>query len=279
MASKWGSPEVLGETDLRGNMVPKSMAALSRFAIEQASADKEQAAQDARDQARNKRIDYWGRRGQASWQEPDYAGEDLAARNATAAALQLEQAQKMGDIEGGLADTYEPGAYARKATGAAQSADAIAAAAANRYWDPMTHSMNTELFGQKNELVNGPATVAAGSRNYVADTTAAGKLAVANLGLTPDMVEALAKYIKAGAFGADKYGTGLAPGSTDPGAVQGPAQQGPLDALMKILNSGGQQDMAYNSEMEAQIKDAMVQTGESRQSVIEHFKAAGIIRR
>ena len=277
MASKWGSPEVI-DTDLKGNISPKSMMALQRFAIENASAEKEQAAADARSAAAHKRIDYWGRRGLASWQEPDYAGEDLAARNQTAAALELEQAQKMGDISGGLAATYEPGAYARRATGAAQSADAIASAAANRYWDPMTHSMNTELFGQKNELVNGPATVAAGSRNYVADTTAAGRLAVERLGLTPDMIDALSKATKSGMFGADKYGTGLAPGSTDPGAAQGPAQQGTLDALMKILNSGGAQDVAYNSDIEAQIKDAMVQTGESRQTVIEHLKAAKIIR-
>jgi len=274
MASKWGSPEVLGETDLRGNMVPKSMAALSRFAIEQAAADKEQAAQDARDQARNKRIDYWGRRGQASWQEPDYAGEDLAARNATAAALQLEQAQKMGDIEGGLAETYEPGAYARKnqaGLDAARNEDINS-------WDPRHQSRLTDEFGRKLQLATAPAEIAGSSRENVAGTTAAGRLAVERLGLTPEMIDALSKATKSGLFGADKYGIGLAPGSTDPGAAQGPAQQGTLDALMKILNSGGAQDRTYNSDMEAQIKDAMVQTGESRQTVIEHFKAAGIIR-
>jgi hypothetical protein len=274
MASKWGSPEILGETDLRGNMVPKSMAALSRFAIEQQAADREQAAQDARDAARNKRIDYWDRRGQASWQEPDYAGEDLAARNQTAAALQLEQAQKMGDIEGGLAETYEPGAYKRKAEGA----DYAASLADKRYWDPRHQSMIDNEFSRRYDLATAPATIASEGRSDVAAQTAAGKLAVEKLGLTPDVIEALAKYIKAGGYGADKFGVGLAPGSTDPGAVQGPAQQGTLDALMKILNSGGQQDRTYNSDLEAQIKDAMVQTGESRQSVIEHLKAAGIIR-
>lgn len=273
MASKWGSPEVI-DTDLKGNISPKSMMALQRFAIENASADKEQAAADARSAAAHKRIDYWGRRGLASWQEPDYAGEDLAARDATSAALKLDTQRKSGDLAAEQAAQYGPDELRRQAEGEAYAGELED----KRYWSPRAQSRREQINADKLAYITAAPAVAGDNKLEAERIKAASALALKELGLSADMVEALAKATKSGMFGADKFGTGLAPGSTDPGAVQGPAQQGPLDALMKILNSGGQQDRTYNPDMEAQIKDAMVQTGESRQSVIEHFKAAGIIR-
>lgn len=268
--SKWGDPEILGETDLRGNMTPASMIALQRAAVEADQRRKDDDLQYQRDMARNRRIAFWNDRGTSSWEEPDYEGANLEQRQRNAADIQLDTQQKSGDIAGHLAETYEPGAYARRAVGAAQSADAVAKAAADRYWDPMTHSMNDELYNRKFELGTTPAEIAAKSRGYVADTAAGAKLGEANIEAPSDAIAALAKLI-----GAGGYGTNPKTGDKTPAP---PAVQNQIASMLQRVLSGGGDQTTFDPAMEKEIAGAMQATGSSRQEVIDHFKKIGRIR-
>ncbi|HUU09707.1 MAG TPA: hypothetical protein VM431_04120 [Phycisphaerae bacterium] len=269
MASKWGSPEIVGEKDLRGNMTPASLSALARLSARQAGESAESDTQYDRDMARNRRIDYWGDRGTSSWQEPDYEGDALAERSRTQAGIGLDTLRLRGQIEGEQAAEFEPGAFRREAEGE----DYAAELAAKRYWDPSTQSMEDQEWRRKMELVTAPPTIAGGSRETVAQTNAAGRMALEQLGLPPELMQGLAALTRSGAFGTDP-GTGdvRPPGSPDAGAAQGPVQQGALDAFMRLISGAGQGDTTYSPQIEQQIQDAMEQTGQPRMAVVEHFK-------
>lgn len=273
--SKWGDPEILGETDLRGNLTPMSMIALQQAASQKAQDAKDEDERYAQAMARNRRIDYWARRGMASWQEPDYQGEDLAARAKTAEELRLDEMQRGGDIEGKLAETYEPGMYERKARGGAQAVDALAELAAKRYWDPMTHSMNQEQFQQKFDLATQPAVIAATSRADQAEAAANARIRSAEettrgrLGsAAASMIPAL---IKSGAFGRDRKGNPIMPDEA--------TQKAALDAIQGILggvSGGGGADEKFDAQTEALIARG-VNAGASRQEVIGYLRQRGLI--
>jgi hypothetical protein len=261
--SKWGSPDVI-ETDLRGALTPKSLAALQRLSVQAVADDEESKAQQGRDQARNRRIDYWGDRGTASWEEPDYEGDALKARQQASADIGTSALRDRGQIEGEQAAQFEPGAYTRKATGALES---LRAEDVN-YWDPRHQSRVADEYGRKLELATAPAATAASGRVNVAEIQANVQRLVAQGKLGPEVLTALARMTDAGVYGSDQYGTGLPP---QPGKMN-PTQQASIDAVQRMMS--GAQGQQYSAEQEAMIKLG-VDGGNTREATIAHLQALG----
>lgn len=265
MASKWGDPEIGIERDLMGRPIAGSVAALEALSREKAQKSMIDALEDKKTAARNRRIDYWARRGQASWQEPDYEGEDIAERDRISTDQRLDAMQRGGDIQGGLAEKYEPGAFARKAEGADYADDLED----QRYWTPRHQSRLADDYARKYALMTAPATIAGQSRENVATTGAGAKMGEARTELQGDSLSALAKLIGAGMFGTDpKTGDTIAPPPE--------AQAQIMEALRRAM-AGGQSE-TFNPGMEQEIAGAMEASGASRQEVIAHFRKIGRIR-
>ncbi len=172
-----------------------------------------------------------------------------------------QQARANFDVEEPMRSQSE----LRSLTNKAEGLDYTANLASRRYWDPYTHSMMVEQDQRKNDIVNGPAAIAANSRDYVANATNASRENIASQ-QQPARDATAAGAVLSGVGSAGRGGAfGIDPAT---GMPQAP----PPNLLERLLPQ-----QKFDAGTESEIQRG-VQAGYSRQEVVDHLKKIGRIK-